>query len=123
MNGQEQRVHYEVLRMVDKDVVMTDPVAPVHTEGERTMESIPLGPGNQNSSLGGDIERPPDFGVPSVSTSEETREPNVIKTIRKIEYEALCPQHNPVCLRALLSIRLICIHNSFAGRRCCETRI
>jgi len=76
--GTENGIVYEELGEVDKDVVLVD-VAPVPSRCAPTPMDID-----------GNIPPPQD----SVDSNKE-----VIKVVKKTEYQLLCPQHNPVGVR------------------------
>lgn len=81
--GAENGIVYEELGEVDKDVVLVDP-APVPT-----VPSLcpPM-------DIDGNI--PPPQEPPSDSVDANTSDRDAVKVVKKIEFQLLCPQHNPV---------------------------
>lgn len=82
-DGAAQNIIYRILREVEKEVVLLHPSAPQ------------AGPSNEPSSAPMDLDQ---TGAP---------EPQVLKLIRKVEVELLCPQHNPVRSIFILTAGLI----------------
>lgn len=66
-DGAEQGISYEVLREVEKEVILVQSA-------------------DANADLG-----------------SSTSNPEVLKTIRKLDVQLLCPQHNPVSFRVSFS--------------------
>lgn len=53
----------------------------------------------------------PAFGTPGADQPE----PQVLKLVKKVEVQVLCPQHNPVsCCASVLRITLTCVHQAVA---------
>ncbi|EJD00680.1 JmjC-domain-containing protein [Fomitiporia mediterranea MF3/22] len=98
--GGENRVHFAELREIEKEVISNDIVPPVEQLSE--LMDIP----KPTLHVDGTDAEPPIFPTLSSNvvvdsqTLGATPQPNVIKTIKKIEYELLCTQHNPVVVAA-----------------------
>jgi hypothetical protein len=82
LEGAENGIVYEELGEVDKDVVLVD-VTPVPSFCAPTPMDID-----------GNVPPPQDAPSDSVDSNKEA-----IKVVKKIEFQLLCPQHNPVGVR------------------------
>jgi hypothetical protein len=70
-DGGNQNIIYHVVKEIQKDVLLFDPTVSA---------SMPV----------------PGGSVPEPMTIGQNGEPSVVKRIKKVEVELLCPQHNPV---------------------------
>lgn len=142
--GISHGIYYNVVREVEKEVVLVDPIAHVKTEaplgGAAPAHSSDLA-GSERPVLGANMHGDDasssqqaestmtvdpiacDSTHPAVSdaSQELTSKPelSVIKVIKKIEYEVLCSQHNPVCtfVLAVVHADFLTSHSLLAGRR------
>ncbi|KAI5118500.1 hypothetical protein M0805_004000 [Coniferiporia weirii] len=101
-SGQEDRVLFTKLREVEKEVVLNDlrTLTPLEPSDEPTADdgtSVASNPLSIDPSLlTTSTEKLPDVAAaPPPARLRFSPQPNVIKTIKKIEYELLCAQHNP----------------------------
>ena len=112
-SGEEFRIHFAALREVEKEVVLNEPV--MDGEGEFP-PSIFHSPEDAPQQMTIDSRDPEGNRDPMTQSSNDTSqlpvervnedvEPKVIKTIKKIEYEVLCAQHNPVRNFTIRSLR------------------
>ncbi|OCB91045.1 JmjC-domain-containing protein [Sanghuangporus baumii] len=101
--GQGNRVQLSELREVEKEVVLNDVPPPIEAPSLSGDESVAVSSNDMTIDTGtADASLAP-TALPVVSSQvakEATPELNVVKTIKKIEYELLCPQHNPVVAAA-----------------------
>lgn len=90
-------MHFAWVREVEKEVVLNEPAPPpglASTEAQNVYE----GAAKQATPTLADILS----GVDGLKEGDEVKEeegkagPHVVKTIKKMEYELLCNQHNPV---------------------------
>jgi hypothetical protein len=93
--GAEHGIVYNELGEVEKDVVLVD-VAPVPSH------SAPM-----------DIDdNSPPQDAPSDSVNAKSSHREAIKVVKKIEFQLLCPQHNPVSVDPTQSKAFI-VHHAF----------
>ncbi|KAG6833173.1 hypothetical protein H0H87_010561 [Tephrocybe sp. NHM501043] len=88
-DGAEWGILYSVTREVEKDVLLVAPSAPV--------SAVLVTPANPADAMQVDTTAPPHtLGVePPVAPSSQ-----VLKTIKKLEVQVLCSQHNPIVAAA-----------------------
>jgi hypothetical protein len=92
--GAEHGIVYKELGEVEKDVVFVD-VA--------TVPSLPT-----PMDIDGGISLPPSQNPPSDSVDAKTLNKDAVKVVKKMEFQLLCAQHNPVSVaRPFLSIYLL----------------
>jgi hypothetical protein len=82
--GAEHGIIYKELGEVEKDVVLVD-VAPV--------PSLPA-----PMDIDGGIPPSPSQNAPSDSVDAKTPNKDAVKVVKKMEFQLLCPQHNPVSI-------------------------
>jgi hypothetical protein len=97
--GAEYGIVYKELGEVEKDVVFVD-VA--------TVPNLPT-----PMDIDGGIPPPPSQNPPSVD-AKSTPNKDAVKVVKKMEFQLLCPQHNPVRVTrpfpvSLCSSRTICV--------------
>lgn len=71
-DGANQNIVYRVVRAIEKEVVLLD------------SQVVPMAQSNDAGAVQMDVDQ------------SEVYTPHVLKLIRKVEVELLCPQHNPV---------------------------
>ncbi|KAL4244558.1 JHDM3 histone demethylase family protein [Abortiporus biennis] len=83
---------YRILRMVEKDVVLVDPLASITQQTDIQPSPLPsTAPPPQMQTEAMTIDPYTDH-----PTNGEVPDPTVLKIIRKAEVECLCHQHNPM---------------------------
>lgn len=80
--GTEHGIIYKELGEVEKDVVLVDVAA---------VSSVPA-----PMEIDGSIS--PSQNLPSDSVNARSSNKDAIKVVKKIEFQLLCPQHNPVSI-------------------------
>ena len=90
--GTEHGIVYKELGEVEKDVVLVDVAA---------VSSVPAPMEIDGSIL-------PSQNLPSDSVNARSSNKDAIKVVKKIEFQLLCPQHNPVSItRPFFGIALL----------------
>lgn len=100
---------FRELREVEKEVILVEGTPAAESSGWNDVDASMKGEtkvseggvwaGQDGSAIDPALlsPQPPVEAVDVVGLSKQsTPQPNVVKTIKKIEYELLCPQHNPV---------------------------
>lgn len=88
-DGASQFIVYNVLREVESDVVL------VETPPSATPVPSAIDPSLLNATMGPDVVMDVSQ-TPQPPAAQQPQGPVVLKHIKKVEVEVLCPQHNPV---------------------------
>ncbi|THH06325.1 hypothetical protein EW145_g4167 [Phellinidium pouzarii] len=114
--GEEARVFFAELREVEKEVVLNDvtPLAGSSIDANVVdMTSVVGEPTSIDPALL--TASPSDISLTTAITPlvklQNTPQPNIIKSVKKIEYELLCTQHNPVVAAAKRANKLDRVRN------------
>lgn len=102
-DGMDNGIIYEVLREVEKEVVLTDPQeATADTLPEAAPSSAVVEPFDNFYAMPVpmivDELQPFELSISPATGPAGTPGPRVLKVVRKSEVQVLCPQHNPVCM-------------------------
>ncbi|KAI0687828.1 hypothetical protein BC835DRAFT_1419662 [Cytidiella melzeri] len=96
-DGASHRIVYNVVREMEKEVVLIESQSQVAA----TPPALDCGPSSTAPTVGVGIEMRVDGSQPHASQPvQPTSEPQVLKLIKKLEVEVLCPQHNPAIAEA-----------------------
>lgn len=98
-DGHATGIMFSIMREVEKEVVLLDPIPSTSLTDNRSSESMNVDSYHTTTST-----------TPMLQSSLS----RVLKVIKKLDVHILCTQHNPVCKTLLYVPALISHHHPFA---------